>query len=253
MAVTTGRWLWGWRVTTSNNKLDFVDAGTTYAATLRLGDYTAAQFAAEVQRAMRAITGNSNQTCAFSFSTRKFTLTGTSVFQLLFATGANAASDCNGLLGFAAADETGATSYTSDDAVGAGSSTASTWAPVDPAVTNSPVTAAADGSAAALLQRHARVVQHETDGGLRETVWLSTDKLFRITYSMLSAAEQTNFELLLDWLETGAPANFQPSDASTNAIRLVLVPGDIQNQFSWPTRAEATYPELVLVEQLART
>mgnify|MGYP001617392566 CR=1 FL=1 len=253
MAVTTGRWIWGWRVTTSVNKLDFVDAGTTYVATLRLGDYTAAQFAAEVQRAMRAITGNSNQTCTFSFSTRKFTLAGTSVFQLLFATGANAATDCNALLGFAATDETGATSYTSDDAVGSGSSTMSTWAPTDPAVSNSPVTAAADGTTAALLQRHARAVQHETDGGLRETVWFSTDKVFRIEYRMLSASEQTNFEALMNWLETGAPANFQPSDASTNALRLVLVPSDIQNQFSWTTRTEATYPELVLVEQLART
>ena len=131
MAITLPRFLYGWRVTTSTNKLDFIRDGVTEAATLSLGVYTPAEFAAEVQRAMRAETGTTDIDVSFSFSTLKFTVAIDSPgnLSLLFGTGTNAASDCNGLLGFAASDETtdgsnDGDSYASDDAVGSGSPTA---------------------------------------------------------------------------------------------------------------------------------
>ena len=263
MATVLPRLTYGWRVTTSNNKLDFKANNVTYAATLRLGDYGAGLFAAEVQRAMRAVSAVGNETCAYSFTTRKFTLTGTAVFQLLFATGANAASDCNGLLGFTAADETGAATYSSDDTAGTASGTFEatgvySWAPTDPAVSSSPVTAAADGTTATRLGRRIKAAQAATDGGLLETVYFSEDKLFRIRFAMLGATgsptEQTHMERLLDWIRTGAPIDLQPDATSTNNLRLVLSePGQMMNSFSWTTREEVDYVDLDFVQQLART
>src|SRR5690349_22720433 len=103
--MPTTKWTYGASVTTSNNRLDFkAGAAGTVAATLGLGFYTLGQLAAEVQRAMRAV-GVGNETCTYNFtggSAGKFTLTGNATFELLFGTGANAGSDCNGILGFTA-------------------------------------------------------------------------------------------------------------------------------------------------------
>lgn len=256
MALTLPRFIWGFSVTSSNNRLDFKDAGTTYAATLSVGDYLPTEFAAEVQRAMRAATGNSNQTCTFSFTTRKFTLAGTAVFQLLFGTGTNAASDCNGLLGFAASDETGAATYTSDDAIGSGSSTAYTWAPADPVSTVTPGTAATDGTTATLTGRAPFVVSNRSDGGKRENIYFSTDKVYAFQFKWVTTgAEQTSMESFLDWVERGRRFNMQPDATSTNALRLVVIDpnGMARSAFSWFTRQEIDYPELVCVESLSRT
>jgi len=256
MAFTLPRFTWGWAATASTNRLDFKDNNITFAATLTNGEYLPAEFASEVQRAMRlANTDNQANTCTYSFTTRKFTLTGTSIFQLLLGTGANAASDCNGLLGFAASDETGATTYTSDDAVGSGSSTAFTWAPVDPIAITTPVSAAADGTTATLLGRVPVVSVNRADGGRREYIYYSTDKMysFQIRY-VSTGAEQTSAESLMDWLERGRRFNLQPDATSTNALRLVVAdPSAMQRSgFTWFTRAEIDYPEIVCVQSLAR-
>lgn len=256
MPITYGQFVYGFTVTTgTSDKLDFKDAGTTYAATLQAGDYCAAEYAAEVQRAMRAITGNSNQTVTFSFSTLKFTLAGTSVFQLLFGTGANAATDCNAELGFSAADETGATSYSSDAAVGTAPSTMGLWTLADPfADGTTPVTAAVDGTAASLTQRDIRAEQHVSDGGIVETVWFSTVKEIRLVFHALTSAEQTKMELLLNWIERGRRLNYQPDSTSTNALRVVIKDlREVRNAYTWLTRSETDYGTLTFIEQASRT
>lgn len=261
MAVTLGRWSWGWRVTTTNQLLVFLCAthAGPYTATLRLGDYTAGQFATEVARAMNAAHAGAGDafTCVFNFSTRKFTIdNGTRSLTL------QVASTALGLLGFNDADTTSASGHTSTDTVGNTGANpyfqtagVKSWAPADPAVSNSPVTVAADGVTATLLQRRPRTVQQETDGGLKETIYFSTDKLLRVEYRMLTAAEQILFEGLLDWLQTGAPTDFRPDDTAgaTINMRLVLEPGDLANSFSWQTLANADYPGLTLIQQLSRT
>lgn len=261
MAVTTGLWIFGFRVTTSNQALPFDRAGNR-DATLRLGDYTAGQFATEIARAMLAADSGvaSPYTCTFSFATRKFTISTVSGAVSFFFEFERSAVDCGGLLGFDPSTFTApATSRESTVAAGVSFSLTAgvrVWAPTDPSTTNSPITAAADGTTAAKLQRKARAIQNETDGLLRETIHFSTDKIFRIEYRYLSAAEQTNFDLLMDWLETGAPVDFRPDDTAgaTINVRLVLVtPGETRNSFSWLARPEVDYPELVLVQQLSRT
>lgn len=268
--MPTPRITHGWSVTTSNQLIDF-DCAThagPYQATLRLGEYLPADFATEVARAMNAAHPGSGDafTCAWSFSTLKFTIdNGSRSLTLLFNTGAGAASDAAGLLGFdGTADTASASGHTSTDTVGAeGSFFAAagiySWVPEDPVFTNSPVTAASDGTAATRLQRRARAVQHDTDGGLRETVFFGEDKLFRVQFRYVTNAgsaptEQTHMERLLDWIQQGGPINYQPDSTSTNALRLVLAnPGDLPNSFSWLTRDEIDYPELVFVQQLSRT
>ena len=259
MALTYSRFMYGWEVFTTgasqNNKLDFVDNGTTYVATLDEGVYTPAEYAAEVQLQMRAITGNSNQTCTFSFSTYKFTLGGTATFSLLWNSGANSSETCAGLLGFdESADDTGATSYTSDGAVGATHSDMSAWTMAEPNVPGTaPVTAAADGSAAALLERQVRAFQNRTDGNKVETVYISTTKLVQIGFRALTASEQTNMEALLDWVEQGRRFNWQPDSTSTNALRLVMNdPRQVTPTFTWATRVETDYGILAFIEQLSR-
>ena len=268
MAVTTGRYMWGWRVRAGvNQTLDFMcdEAGHTgdpFTATLRVGAYTAGQFATEVARAMTAAHSGAGDafTCVFDFSTRKFTIdNGSRNLTLRFDL--NTATNCAGLLGFDDVTTGSASGHTSTDTVGVTNSFFNTagvksWAPSDPAVMNTPITAAADGSTATRLQRHPRAVQQETDGGQRETIYFSTDKLFRIQYRMLSQAEQLNFDALMDWLETGAPVDFRPDDTAASNIncRFVLAsPGDTPYTFSWLTRTESDAPELVLLQQLERT
>lgn len=247
------RWIFGARVTTSNQSIPF-DRGGNKTATLRLGDYTVGQLATEAARAVNAADTGQSYTCVFDFSTLKFTFdNGATAFALEWTR--DASTNAAGLFGFDDADTaSSAAGHESTSAVGAGFSTLSTWAPTDPPVTFSPVTAAADGTTATRLSRKARAVQQETDGGLRETAYFSTDKLFRIQYRYLSASEQANFIALVAWLETGAPANYVPDTASTNTLRLVLLnPGATDLSFSWTTRPEADVPELLLVEQLSRT
>ena len=234
----------------TNDKIDFKDAGTTYAATLTPNVYTPGALAPEVQRAMRAATGNSNQTATFSFTTLKFTLSGTSIFELLWGTGANAATDCNGLLGFAATNETAATSYSSDAALGTSPSTGTLWTFADPVTWNSPVTAAADGAAAALLRREVIASQHKTDGGSVESVYITTFKKLLVRFQHLTGAEATKMESFLDWAVKGNPFAYQPDKDSANALRCVLeIPRGIDDVYEWITRPEVSYGELTFVEQ----
>lgn len=261
MALTYSRFMYGFEIFSSgasqNNKLDFVDNGTTYAATINAGVYTPAELAAEVQSQMRtANTGNNNNTCTFSFSTQKFTIGGTATFSLLWNSGANAGSDISGMLGFdESADDTAATSYTSDSAVGGTHSEASSWTMAEPNhPSNSPVTAEADGTTATRLSRDVRAFQNRSDGGKIETVYVDTLKLVQIGFNQLSTSEVANFEGLIAWAEQGKRFTWQPDSTSTNALRLVMNdPRQINSQFTWPTRDEVDFGTLSFIEQLSRT
>lgn len=256
MALTYSQFLYGWEITAgSNDKLDWVDTGSTYATTLDAGVYLPAELAAHIQTQMRA-DGTGTETCTFSFSTLKFTFGGTATFSLLWNTGANAGQTPGALLGFdETADDTGATSYASDSAVGTSPSTASLWTMAEPNVPGTaPVTAAADGSAASLLARDVRAFQSRSDGGKIETVYVDTLKSVTIGFRALSSAEQTNMEAFLDWVEQGKRFNWQPDSSQTNALRLVLAnPGRVTPQFTWQTRSETDYGILEFIEQLSRT
>ena len=88
MPIAYSQYLWGFEVVdsgTPNNKLDFIDNGATYQATLTAGVYTPDELALHIRDAMRlANTENNNNNCTFSYTTLQFTLTGTATFTLKF-------------------------------------------------------------------------------------------------------------------------------------------------------------------------
>jgi hypothetical protein len=104
----------------SNNKIDFEEvAANELTATLASGTYKDPHdFAAQVKSALEAV-GANTYTVTYSDSTGKFTIeTSGGFLSFLWDTGTNAANTAAGILGYSdAADDTGATTYTSDNAL----------------------------------------------------------------------------------------------------------------------------------------
>ncbi len=112
----------GWNdiVAGTNDKLDFTEGTTGDAtATITAGKYaTGAALATEIQTQMNSAATDNTYTCTYSTSTHKFTIardTGSDTIGLEWSTGSNAATTIGDDIGFdTSADDTGATSYTSD-------------------------------------------------------------------------------------------------------------------------------------------
>lgn len=256
MSVTLPRLTGGWHVDSTNYQLPF-DRGGNKDASLRYGTYVAAEFATEVARAMNAADTGQTYGCTYSFTTRKFTVTNGAAFILEFTR--NASTNCAGLLGFDDADTASAASHASTDTVGVTNSFFAAagvfgWAPTDPVHATGPVVAAADGTTATLMRRIAFGIQNRFDGGQREHIHLSTDKILELTFRWISGTERTRFEEFIAWAEKGRRFNYQPDATSTNALRLMLRdPGDSGAVHEWLTRSEISYASMTFVEALSRT
>lgn len=106
-------------VTATDTKLDFLDNATTRVATIAAGTYKDPhELASAVETAMNALGSGNTFTVSYSDTSGKFTITSTgATLSLKWSTGANAANTIGDLLGFStAADDTGALTYTSDNA-----------------------------------------------------------------------------------------------------------------------------------------
>lgn len=262
MAITLPRIIYGFHVDQTNSLIDF-DCAThagPYQAVLRYGTYTVDEFEVEVARAMNAAHPGAGDafTCVWSFTTRKFVIdNGVRLLTLLF--NLNTATNAAGLLGFDDVTTGSASGHTSTDTVGVTNSFFASagvrgWAPADPVHMTTPVAAAADGSAAALLQRVPFTSQFRADGGQRESIYHSTDKLLRLTFRWLAGDERTYMEHFLDWAVRGRRFNYQPDATSENALRLMLRDtGEVAGVHEWLARPEISYPELTFVEALSRT
>lgn len=258
MALRYPRITWGWEVTTSNRDLPFDRAGVDKDAVLQLGTYLPGkpagtdEFCAEVARAMNAADAGQTYACTYSHLTKLFTITNGVAFALEFTR--NPTTNAAGLLGFDDVNYAAVASRDSASAVGSGFSTCFAWDPADPMPEESPVTANADGIAASYLQRDPRLIQNVSDGGERDTVWMSTEKLIRLRMRWLNAADRLLLENFFDWIERGRRFNYQPDKASGNALRLLLRdPGELAAVHSALARDEVDTPELVFVEALSRT
>jgi hypothetical protein len=110
----------GWTVVAGfNDKLDFDEGGSNRVATLTAGTYTTgAAYATMLQTAINAAAVSNTYTVTYSATTFKFTIaraTGSTAVSLEWSTGANAGTSCGRDIGFiVSADDTGATTYTSD-------------------------------------------------------------------------------------------------------------------------------------------
>lgn len=114
----------------ANNKyINFQEnGGAELTATLTEGSYTISELVNEIDTQLEAAStagGNSyNYSVSYDDSTKKFTIgkdsAGLTQLDVLWATGANTADSAASLLGFTAADDTGALSYSSDNEIGEG-------------------------------------------------------------------------------------------------------------------------------------
>lgn len=107
------------RIAAADTKLDFYDGTTDFSATITAKVYRDPyELAQAIQDAMQTAASSSAYTCTYSSSTGKFTFTKASgTFQLKWNTGANTANTVGDKIGFStAADDTGALTYTSDNA-----------------------------------------------------------------------------------------------------------------------------------------
>lgn len=123
-------------ITSSNKYIDFDDAGGEENAVITEKVYTDPhELAAAIETAMDALTAD-NITVTYSNTTGKFTIASDgSTLSLLWNTGTNTANTIGGTLGFAvAANDTGALTYTSDNAVSYAAPYTPTFDSADPLV-----------------------------------------------------------------------------------------------------------------------
>lgn len=106
---TYSKFYYGWRITQSNKFIDFND-GTIKVAELKVGSYTSAQLALEIKKKLDALS-TIDFSVSFNRITRKFTITGTTNFSLLFGTGVHSAQSASSVLGYNQTDLTGANVY----------------------------------------------------------------------------------------------------------------------------------------------
>jgi flagellar hook-associated protein 2 len=120
------------KVDANNKFIDFKENGDAeeLTATITEGNYTVSELEAEIKSQLEAasdgaaVPNNIDYTVSYDSTTKKFTIEedGSNLTQLdiLWATGTNNAGSASSLLGFDAADDTEALTYTSDNEVGEG-------------------------------------------------------------------------------------------------------------------------------------
>lgn len=113
---THSKFYYGWLITAQNKFIDFND-GSNKSVELQAGAYTPTALATEIKKKMDAAS-SIDFTVSFNRSTRKFTISGTSAFNLLFATGSNSGQSASGVLGYSALDLLSLSSYTAQNASG---------------------------------------------------------------------------------------------------------------------------------------
>lgn len=158
-----------------NDKVDFTeDGGAEVTATLAAGTYTTTSLAAELKSKMEAVNGASTYTVSFSTTTKLFTITKSSgVFVFKWATGTNAATAADSLLGFAA--------------------------------DTSSAIAATSATAVEIVYSHAFAIKHDIEYGLTKgltpQIMLATGKVFDVLDAVvqsLNIAYAPNQELYFD-------------------------------------------------------
>jgi hypothetical protein len=123
----------------TNNKLDVDEGAGQLTATITSKLYKDPhQLAEEIQSQLNSVL-TAAATCTYSDSTGKFTLTAASgTFSILWNTGTNTAVSLGTTIGFAvAADDTGALTYTSDNAISFASYHTAAYDSADPLVAKS--------------------------------------------------------------------------------------------------------------------
>lgn len=116
--TTLSQFFYGTTVTINNRSIDFNEGGPELRATLKVGSYSATEYAAEFQRAMREA-GSQAYVVIFNRTTQKLTITAPSNFSLLRASGSRLGTSAWVMLGYGTgADLTGANTYIAPNIMG---------------------------------------------------------------------------------------------------------------------------------------
>lgn len=101
MSTITSRsvFYYGFIVSVANNAIDFDEGGSELQATLRSGDYTAEEYAAELQRALREA-GSQEYEVTFNRTSRKITIEAPLPFTLRILTGSRLVTSAYSMAGF---------------------------------------------------------------------------------------------------------------------------------------------------------
>lgn len=114
--ATHSKFYFGWEVTQQSKYIDFND-GSDKVAELKIGKYSTSQLATEIKKKMDAVS-TLDFTVSFDRTTRKFTISSTSNFNLLVTSGVNVGQSAYSVIGFTGPDKTGASSYLADNISG---------------------------------------------------------------------------------------------------------------------------------------
>jgi len=116
--TTLSTFYYGFIVTKDNRIINFSEGGPEISAFLKINDYTATEYAQEIQRAMRSA-GTQNYVVSFNRNTRKITISAPLNFSLLTFSGSQQATAIWNMAGFTiATDKTGSNTYTSENPAG---------------------------------------------------------------------------------------------------------------------------------------
>lgn len=216
--------IYGYTVTTSNRNLDFriVALGAVKTAVLRTGTYGLQELCDEIERAMAEQDATNTYTVSVNYNVSSGTqnrvtiATSGAYLDLLFSSGPNAATSCRTLIGFAATDQTGSTSYT-------GTSTTGTYLfPTQIGYTYQPTD----------TYKRVQGVVNVSANGTKETVVFSTQEFFQVEFKYEPQASAfTTWEAFLSWAATGAEVEFTPDiTAPTTVVRCTLEKTDLDGK-----------------------
>jgi hypothetical protein len=113
---TRSKFYYGYTVDQDNQAIDFNEGAGELQASLNIGNYTMTELAVEVARALTAA-GTQEYSCTVNRNDRKYTISATSNFDLLFISGTRSAVSAKELLGYIT-DQLIQNSYTSANSTG---------------------------------------------------------------------------------------------------------------------------------------
>lgn len=111
MIFTNSSFIYGFVITTSNNKLDIDEGSGETPITLAVGKYSPNGLMTEIASKLNAALDNT-YAVTFNRSTRTVTISADADFDILISSGANSSLGVYTLLGLGASDRTGLSSYT---------------------------------------------------------------------------------------------------------------------------------------------
>lgn len=219
--TTRSLFYYGFTVTRDNYNLDFNEGGPELTAQLRVGSYSATEYAQEMEDALNAV-GALEYTVTFNRTTRKITIAASGTFALLSFTGSHLGSSVWVMAGFSIlANKTGAASYLGDSAAG------SEYRPqavlkdyVDPEHFKVKEFAKVNVAASGDVQ----MVQFGTGKRFRGNIWQITDRTAtdNSTWETQSSAIAKAIDFL-DFLITKGKVEFMPDRDSPNTYYRAVI------------------------------